>query len=870
MIDTKFKDRIEKRLNYLRSYEIMEFTWRCAIRTLPFIGYHGNFDFWKKKEIQSHLYNILHSLDLCIYNAKFNNREFMLSFNHSQTLIDSSIACENSAIAILQSKVNMAEIICTTAYAATNSTDICLQVRDSNFESALYAAADLDFAAEKLGIRIRKEILKDISDIKYGRKTVGIIPQEYYGNIWTSFSKAMKKEKNHFWLSLYGTILKNGFETDYNDIKKRINILKNIKLEGAAKVALQIKKDEIQSARLNESRIILLGEKGAGKTCLARRLKDLNAPMTTEDESTPGVDTSIWGHYDKNINIHIWDFAGHTVTHAVHRFFLSSRCLYIIVYDGRSEERNRIIYWLDHIKNYGGDSKVLIVINKRDKHCPNIPINSLKERYPILDIVTFSIKNDIEKLDEFRSFIVEYIGKNSSWSRVRIPIEYFKVKADLEIAFGQRLNETLTDCITKDQFIDIANKYKIEDKDALLSNLNSLGITLWYKDMPQYNTLILNPEWISYGVYRIINWVSNRKEHSIKITDFEYVFQNPVDSIRYPKDKHNFLFDLIKHYELAFESNDRHELIIPHLLSEDRPVSLPLFGIDDSLMIRYKSEQPLPPNTISRFIVRHSNEIKNNIVWRLGVVLEDNKGNIALIREIDRSISVSVKGTNKREYISILRATLNDIFESYKSDKPELQYRIQRYGEITTYLDENNPLWLPDHKIYNHNSASIPYYDDITNKQIILENTVNNYNITTDSFIKDGNIEQLSIKKEVNNFNLNDCNINLQSHLNELSQLIQETGFNDQAQSLSSVANILEQAETYTKPEEFKKKGIANRLRRIIDELSDDKSTLNKTVKGLKNGINIAQELAVEYNKLADWLLLPQVPKILLKKEKKE
>ncbi len=69
------------------------------------------------------------------------------------------------------------------------------------------------------------------------------------------------------------------------------------------------------------------------------------------------------------------------------------------------------------------------------------------------------------------------------------------------------------------------------------------------------------------------------------------------------------------------------ELIIPHLLKEDCPDELADFPMGESLMLRYKAEQPLPPNTISRFIVRHNQEIKresnNYVVWRYGVVLED-------------------------------------------------------------------------------------------------------------------------------------------------------------------------------------------------------------------------------------------------------
>ena len=66
----------------------------------------------------------------------------------------------------------------------------------------------------------------------------------------------------------------------------------------------------------------------------------------------------------------------------------------------------------------------------------------------------------------------------------------------------------------------------------------------------------------------------------------------------------------MKHYELAYETKGVKELIIPHLLKEDRPEKLPDFPVGESLMLRYKAEQPLPPNTVSRFIVRHNQQIK--------------------------------------------------------------------------------------------------------------------------------------------------------------------------------------------------------------------------------------------------------------------
>ncbi|MGA1864608.1 MAG: ADP-ribosylation factor-like protein, partial [bacterium] len=191
---------------------------------------------------------------------------------------------------------------------------------------------------------------------------------------------------------------------DQDALARRMNVPKEIQKQGAAAVAHFLEEMEAKgAARLNEARIIILGDKGAGKTCIARRLIDSDAPMTTDDESTAGVNTMHWRLEHENINVRIWDFAGHTVTHAVHQFFLSERCLYIIVYDGRTEERNRLEYWLNHMKNYGGDSKAIILVNKRDQHPVDIPINSLMEQYSIAGDYTFSIQDDKSDLEAFRN-----------------------------------------------------------------------------------------------------------------------------------------------------------------------------------------------------------------------------------------------------------------------------------------------------------------------------------------------------------------------------------------------------------------------------------------------------------------------------------
>ena len=242
---------------------------------------------------------------------------------------------------------------------------------------------------------------------------------------------------------------------------------------------------------------------------------------------------------------------------------------------------------------------------------------------------------------------------------------------------------------------------------------------------------MLNPEWISHGVYAVINWVHEQKGYSLNLEDFATVFKE--NAVRYPKEKHKYLFKLMKAYELAYETEDK-ALIIPHLLKKDRPGELPEFPVGESLMLRYTADQPLPPDTISRFIVRHNQEItkkgNDSIMWRSGVLLEDGKGSMALVRETDhRIISVFVKGKDKTAYLSKLRETLDEIFKSYESKMPELQYRVKRFGEIPDETEKKFPLWLPENLIATYAQENSPYLDPITREKIYFNITINEYNI---------------------------------------------------------------------------------------------------------------------------------------------
>jgi GTPase SAR1 family protein/uncharacterized DUF497 family protein len=691
----------------LNNDQIVFFTWLFSMRVLPFLGLTGSFNFWKNK-VNGPLYTIFNTLDIVIAANYYDN----IISNTTLDALDAVLAAVDTRAVRAARVVRAAVLAARTARVARASRDaFALDALDDAIDAravaidAILAALTTLTAARGDSQQINKLyniILEDIFYIKEGifdkfNNDIGL-----YGNIWNNFQKALNDVGCGYWGRLYENIFRSGFKVDKKALKMRLSVPQEIKNEGAKAVADNLELMESEgSENLNEARIIILGEKGAGKTCLARRLIDPEAPMTEPNESTEGVVSTIWKIESKGealaVNTHIWDFAGHVITHAAHRCFLSERCLYILVYDGRSERRNQIEYWLDHVKNYGGNAPVIILINMFDDHIPDIPKNTLRQKYPFIkDFVCFSIKKDKVTLRKFSAATSELILNNLIWNSQNMPLSYYKVKDALRELFDKEI-----EYIPKEYFYEKAFENGVTDRekqDILLEYLHWLGICLWYKDIEEFDTLVLNPDWITNGIYKVINWAHNKSRYNqskstISIDDFEIIF-NDVKEL-YPKDKINFILKLMERYELAY-SKDSENITVPHVLRDDQPDELPDFPIQESLMLKYIFQQPLPPNTVCRLIVRHHDEIENDSdVWRYGVVLKYKKETIALVYEDDRNIIITVKGKDKSEYISKLRETMNEILRSYKSSKPDLQYRILSNEQNEVKPGENEETLLP-------------------------------------------------------------------------------------------------------------------------------------------------------------------------------
>ena len=159
--------------------------------------------------------------------------------------------------------------------------------------------------------------------------------------------------------------------------------------------------------------------------------------------------------------------------------------------------------------------------------------------------------------------------------------------------------------VTFDKYRDICTRHGETDahaQEGLAVYLHSLGVVLNYKDDPRLrDTHVLNPHWVTNGIYAILNSdVLAKQKGELKITDLARFLDTKV----YPRERHGFLLDLMRKFELCFgfPEEDGHYLI-PELLDKQQPEEGAAFKPEDCLNFQYHYPI-LPEGLLPRFIVR--------------------------------------------------------------------------------------------------------------------------------------------------------------------------------------------------------------------------------------------------------------------------
>jgi len=424
---------------------------------------------------------------------------------------------------------------------------------------------------------------------------------------------------------------------------------------------------------LYEVKLIIVGEGRVGKTCLSKALINNDYKLGNE-ESTEGIKINSWiipkdeinkinSKIQRDFQINIWDFGGQEIYHSTHQFFLTKRSIYMLVTESRKEDsHDDFFYWLNIIKLLGGKSPVIMVLNKSDQPTKELPIKEYRDTFNnIKGFEKLSLKEGYEDSVQHFKNTLKQIASSLPHIGSPLPKRWVEIRQEIEILKLSGLNY-----ISESEYFDICKKHYRKEENALyLSDFfHDLGVFLHFRnDIDLKETVILNHEWITSGVYNILDdkqVIANKGRFSTD--DLIRIWSNEEH-----KYKIRELLSLMKNkkFDLCFELPNG-EYLVPRLLPVDE--------IDHSWVthpgnlkfeFRYKF---MPKGLLTRLIVKMNNDIFSDKYWRYGVILQyENTQAIIKEKYFENKITIELSGSNKREYLFMIRKAINEIHKDFNN-----------------------------------------------------------------------------------------------------------------------------------------------------------------------------------------------------------
>ena len=418
---------------------------------------------------------------------------------------------------------------------------------------------------------------------------------------------------------------------------------------------------------LYEAKLIIVGEGGAGKTTLARKILDPNSPMPKPEETTKGVDVLEW-HFNmdngQDFRVNIWDFGGQEIYHATHQFFLTKRSLYLLVVDSRKDHPH-LDYWFNIVEIFSENSPLLVVKNELGDRPAQMDEPQLKGRFENLKE---SLPTNLGKpqgglgLESIKQAITYHISQLPHIGN-SLPKTWIKVR--------EKLEEDERNHISLDEYLQICDqngfKFKqgsITDGRLVLSQyFHDLGSILHFQEnqaSPLYKTVILKPKWGTDAAYKVLD--NNRVRQNLGkfiTTDLNHIWQDAEY-----QNMQSELLELMLKFKLCYPlPNAKNTYIAPQLLDSNQPEYF--WNDSDNLLLRYKYDF-MPRGILTRFIVEMHHFIDEPNVWKSGVLLKRDHTSAEVIETYDRrEIKIRLSGNNKRGFLEVITDELDEIHATF-------------------------------------------------------------------------------------------------------------------------------------------------------------------------------------------------------------
>jgi Leucine-rich repeat (LRR) protein len=466
-----------------------------------------------------------------------------------------------------------------------------------------------------------------------------------------------------------------------------------------------------KARRLNEAKVLFLGEPESGKSSLIHALK--HGTPTPNFEQTDGIARETLNLKAKNgkeikrggehFRLNLWDFGGQEIYKATHTFFLTKRAVYVIVTTARKDTRvdGDLEDWLETARTFGAGAPVWIAINKDDENPTGGPDEDalIRKYHPMLrGFIRTQCQHGKKEPHKGKG-----AGKGIDTLREKLLAEAWAIDGARQemspeaLGLKSALEKMKAPTLSDEDYRKLCSKLKVPDEtlqSSLLDLWDKLGTVRYFPeegdDDPSFRqTAILNPEWVTQAVYRVLADQKLKKANGL-VTEAD--FARITKALGHAAGTHHLIAKVMERFSQLYNAEDG-RMFIPLLLDVKEPK---LDWPKESL--RFVYEYPvLPPGLVPSFIAKmYKHHSSSPPPWRKGCVLEMPPCRVRILGDKKRKqVEISVvngAGSQQRDILDKIRFKFEELhagltgLDTLKEliplpgypDAPMLNYRFLR------------------------------------------------------------------------------------------------------------------------------------------------------------------------------------------------